>query len=102
MILTSLYWVWMSGWETLMSWKNLVVWKTLPVKQTWQAGALEVKRDGKVDTVVEQGKAWRVKYHSTVWPARSTTWICLSPGDEVKVVGREGLVLSIEPLETIN
>lgn len=96
MILINLVLAWKSVW------KMLSLWNPLPAWQTWQPGVLEVKHEGKVDEVVEEGKAWRVKHNSTLWLARSTDWIILSPGDEVKVVGRKGLILFIEPLEMRN
>lgn len=55
--------------------------------------------EGKIETVVEQGKIWRVWYKATTWSARSDSSVEFHPGDWVKVIGRQGLTLFIEPLK---
>ncbi|GAB4368015.1 MAG: hypothetical protein Kow00121_06760 [Elainellaceae cyanobacterium] len=57
------------------------------------------KSEGKVDKVVEPGKVWRVCHNATFWFARSHKRINLYPGDWVKIVGRDGIVLFIEPMD---
>lgn len=55
--------------------------------------------EGKVETIVEQGKIWWVWYNATSWSARSDSSVEFHPGDWVKVTGRQGSTLFIEPLE---
>lgn len=64
---------------------------------TWKEN---IEWEGTIKTVVEPGKIWRVWYHATTWPARSDSLVEFRPGDRVKVTGRQGLTLSIEPWET--
>jgi membrane protein implicated in regulation of membrane protease activity len=56
--------------------------------------------EGKIAEVVEPGKIWRVYYKATYWSARAQKQENLRSGDWVKVIGRQGLVLLIEPMNT--
>jgi membrane protein implicated in regulation of membrane protease activity len=58
-----------------------------------------LEQEGKIDEIVEQGKVWRVWHKATFWFARSHRRSNFQPGDWVKIVGREGTVLFIEPVE---
>jgi membrane protein implicated in regulation of membrane protease activity len=58
-----------------------------------------LEQEGKIAEVVEQGKVWRVWHKATFWFARSRKGTDFKPGDWVKVVGREGTVLFVEPME---
>lgn len=55
--------------------------------------------EGKIDAVIEVGKVWRVRHLATYWSARSHKKINLVVGECIRVVGRKGLVLLIEPME---
>lgn len=57
------------------------------------------EQEGKIDKVIEPGKVWRVAHKATFWFARSHADANFCPGDWVRVVGREGIVLVIEPME---
>lgn len=57
-------------------------------------------REGRIARVIEPNKIWQVWYKATYWSARSRTTANFRPGDLVRVVEREGLVLFIEPLDT--
>lgn len=54
--------------------------------------------EGKIDKVVEPGRKWRILHRGVYWPAYSRSGIDFRPGDWVKVVDRDGIVLVIEPL----
>ncbi|HEY9623651.1 MAG TPA: NfeD family protein [Crinalium sp.] len=58
------------------------------------------EREGEISEVIEPGRVWRVSHQASYWFARSRKRIHLSPGDRVRVVDRQGIVLLIEPLET--
>ena len=66
---------------------------------TQQPTVCKVEWEGKIEAVMEQGKIWRVWYNATTWSARSDISVEFHPGDWVKVIGRQGLTLFIEPLE---
>lgn len=87
--------------KLLRNW--LASWFILPqpVWISWHEQSLS-EWEGKVDEIVEPGKRWRVKHQATLWFARSHQLVNLSPGDGVKVVGRKGLILFIEPIEGQN
>ncbi len=57
------------------------------------------EHEGKVDKVIEQGRVWRVSHRATFWFARSRQQVDFHPGDWVRVVDRQGIVLFIEPME---
>lgn len=57
------------------------------------------EQEGKISDVIETGKVWRVSYGASYWFARSYKCINLSPGDRVRIIERQGIVLFIEPLE---
>ena len=46
---------------------------------------------------VELNQEWRVKFHASEWPARSTRPIKFSPGERVRIVAIENITLVIEP-----
>jgi len=58
------------------------------------------RREGIIAQVIEPGKIWQVRHQATYWLARSRKRANFRPGDRVRVVQREDLVLFIEPLET--
>lgn len=66
---------------------------------TQQATGCKPEWEGKIETVVEQGKTWRVRHNATTWSARSDSAADFRPGDWVRVIGRQGLTLFIEPLQ---
>jgi membrane protein implicated in regulation of membrane protease activity len=53
--------------------------------------------EGKIDKIIESGKVWRVYHKATFWFARSQRSVNFHIGDFVRVVGRRGTVLLIEP-----
>jgi membrane protein implicated in regulation of membrane protease activity len=78
----------------------------LGVIQAWLASfapqaptVCKTEWEGKIETVVEPGKIWRVGHNATFWFARSDSSADFRPGDWVKVIDRQGLTLFIEPLE---
>lgn len=56
------------------------------------------EEEGRVDKVVEPGKIWQIWHQATFWFARCRGKADFRPGDWVKVVDRQGIVLFIEPL----
>ena len=54
-------------------------------------------QEGVVDEIVIQGKAWRVRFASSYWPAKSVRPAVLMPGDRVRVVGLENITLLVDP-----
>lgn len=56
--------------------------------------------EGKIDKVVEPGRRWRVYHRGVYWTAYSYAGVDFRPGDRVRVVDRDGIVLVIEPLES--
>ena len=80
-------------WKLLLSLIMYLVWIQPQSKVT------EEILEGRIDRVVETGKAWRVRCLATYWAARSHQTIHLTTGDYIRVVGRKGLILFIEPLE---
>jgi len=54
--------------------------------------------EGIVETVVYQGKEWRIRFEATSWPAKSKKLVTLNVGDFVRVIGRENITLYIEPV----
>lgn len=55
--------------------------------------------EGEVVAVVKPGRVWQVCYKASFWLARSRTSVDFRPGDWIRVVGRWGIVLIVEPLE---
>lgn len=80
-------------WQLLISVLKYLVWfqPSTPVTE----GILEAR----IDKVVETGKVLRIRCLATYWTGRSRKEINLTVGDYIKVVGRTGLTLWIEPLE---
>lgn len=59
------------------------------------------QRQGRIDRRVTAQNPGRVYFYATYWPARlapTATRNELHPGDQVEVVGREGLTLLVKPL----
>jgi membrane protein implicated in regulation of membrane protease activity len=54
-------------------------------------------QEGVVDEIVIQGKAWRVRFASSYWPAKSVRPAELMPGDRVRVVGLDNITLLVDP-----
>jgi membrane protein implicated in regulation of membrane protease activity len=54
-------------------------------------------QEGVVDEIVLQGKAWRVRFASSYWPAKSVRPAVLLPGDRVRVVGLDNITLLVDP-----
>ena len=59
----------------------------------------DVEVAGEVTKVLKPGREWRVKSMATFWVAHSQVVLNLGPGDEVKVTGRKGGALLIEPVD---
>ena len=60
-----------------------------------------IQRQGRIDRQVTVQNPGRVYFYATYWPARlsqTATLNELNPGDQVEVVGREGLTLLVKPL----
>ena len=53
---------------------------------------------GVVDEVISPGYEWRIRLHGVFWHAKSRSYLRMVPGQEVKIIDREGLKLFIEPL----
>ncbi|MEM6866912.1 MAG: NfeD family protein [Cyanobacteria bacterium P01_C01_bin.121] len=85
----------------------LSIWKAwkrqMPKSDTlgWAPRVLDSDIDvtGEVTKVLKPGREWRVKSMATFWVAHSQVIVNLDPGDEVKVTGREGGALLIEPVD---
>lgn len=91
--------------RTLSIWKKWEGKVSEPDSKSWTPRVLrsDVELKDEVAKVLkQQGRKWRVQYTATSWSAHSRNVLNLRPGDEVKVVGREGSVLLIEPLETMD
>ncbi len=56
--------------------------------------------EGKIDKVVEPGRAWRVYHRGVYWTAYSYSGIDFRPGDRVRILDRDGIALVIAPLES--
>jgi membrane protein implicated in regulation of membrane protease activity len=54
-------------------------------------------QEGVVDEIVIQGKAWRVRFAASYWPAKSVRPAVLMPGDRVRVVGLDNITLLVDP-----
>lgn len=53
-----------------------------------------------VEDVIQQGWQWRVKYDGTFWRAKpSRSGLVLEMGEMALVVGRQGNVLILEPMQ---
>lgn len=57
-------------------------------------------QEGVVDEIVIQGKAWRVRFAASYWPAKSIRPAVLLPGDRVRVVGLDNITLLVDPSVT--
>ncbi|NET38966.1 MAG: hypothetical protein F6K19_44500, partial [Cyanothece sp. SIO1E1] len=58
--------------------------------------------DGKVERTISPFHPGRVYFQATYWPARfydASCQVIASPGDPVKVMGREGLTLLVMPAD---
>lgn len=92
---------------TLQQW--LSAWVELFVWLKSQPSTAEQILEGKIDAVIEPGKVWRVRHLATFWMARAGKFPAGEPrtgepcdfaaGDYIKIVGRKGLILFIEPFE---
>ncbi|HEY9657544.1 MAG TPA: NfeD family protein, partial [Allocoleopsis sp.] len=51
-----------------------------------------------VDAAISPGRSGRIRYQGSWWSARCEQDITLSPGEEVRVVGRQNITLIVEPL----
>ena len=58
--------------------------------------------EGIINTIVQQGRIWRIQFEATEWNARSVYPVSLFPGDSVRVVGRQNITLLIEPEPSAN
>ncbi len=56
-----------------------------------------VDQEGIVDEIVIQGKAWRVRFAASYWPAKSVRPAVLMPGDRVRIVGLDNITLLVDP-----
>ena len=75
--------------------KSTGTYNTLPVNVT------NLQYEAVIDGVIHSGREWRIRYQSIFWRARSAqSGYCFHSGDVVYVVGREGLVLLIQPVPT--
>lgn len=86
----------------LSIWKSWL-WKvSQPRLESWpqESSDSEVTVEGKIARVLEPGKKWQVQYASTFWSAQTHSLADLQPGDWVKVIGRQGIILLIEPIDT--
>jgi len=86
---------WLKPWKQwLKSWTEMVLWaKSRPLVPTDDS-------EGRIDAEIEIGKVWRVRHLATFWTARSHKRGEFKIGDYIRVVGRKGLILFIEPLES--
>ena len=79
--------------QWLNSWIQMTIWAKshafTPMEES----------EGRIDEEIEKGRVWRVRHLATFWAARSTEKREFKIGDYIRVVGRQGLVLFIEPLE---
>jgi membrane protein implicated in regulation of membrane protease activity len=89
--LVSLWKVWNRPWNRQVPQSNSLVW-------TPRVLDADVEVVGEVTKVLKPGQEWRVKSMATFWSARSQVVLNLGPGDEVKVTGRKGGALLIEPV----
>jgi len=88
---------WLQSLGQLFAWADT---DTIHAKQILEGNALEDEiLEGRIDAILEGRKVWRVRYLATFWTARSGKEERFSPGDYIKIVGRKGLVLLIEPME---
>lgn len=53
--------------------------------------------EGVVVDVVCQHKEWVVRVYGIYWHARTPTEASFKPGDSIRIVGRQGTKLLIEP-----
>lgn len=87
---------------TLQQW--LVLWADLAL-WLWTKPQDRLPKDnpeGRICAEIETGKEWRVRHLATFWAARTYGKNNFKIGDYVKVVGRKGLVLFIEPVEALD
>lgn len=73
---------------------------TIQQSQTNHADEQFKGLEGTIDEVIQDGWKWRVYVQGSLWTARSNERFRLSPGDDIKVLGRDKqkLKLVIEPL----
>jgi membrane protein implicated in regulation of membrane protease activity len=58
------------------------------------------RSEGTIASVIEPGKIWQVWHRASYWYARSHKQANFRPGERVRVVEQQDLLLFIEPLET--
>lgn len=51
-----------------------------------------------VDAVIEPSRTGRVRFQGTWWSARCEQDVTISPGEIVRVIGRQNITLVVEPL----
>lgn len=93
--------VWKSWLWKIWPWKAWF-WKVSQSRlESWPQRSSDptVTVEGKVAQVLEPGRKWQVQYASTLWSAQAPARAHLKPGDWVKVIGRQGIILLIEPTE---
>lgn len=83
--------------QWLALWADLAMWLwTKP-----QPHALKESSEGRICAEIETGRVWRVRHLATFWAARTYGKSSFKIGDYVKVVERKGLILFIEPAESL-
>ncbi|MEM6597481.1 MAG: hypothetical protein AAF810_12965 [Cyanobacteria bacterium P01_D01_bin.36] len=80
--------------QWLTAWSEIVLWAKS------QAFMSIEESEGRIDAELESGKVWRVRHLATFWAARSHQKSDFKIGDYIRVVGRKGLTLFIEPIES--
>jgi membrane protein implicated in regulation of membrane protease activity len=90
----------LSVWKSWL-WKSWFRQVSQPRLEDWpkKSSDSEVTVEGKIARVLEPGKKWQVQYASTLWSAQTPALAHLKPGDWVKVIGRQGIILLIEPID---
>ncbi len=89
---------WLSVWAKLLGWPQSQPPAFKQIEQTLEKNS-EQTLEGKVDDIIEPGKVWRIRHLATFWTARAGKGRDFAAGDYIKIVGRKGLILFIEPLE---
>ncbi|WP_346293323.1 NfeD family protein [Sphaerothrix gracilis] len=54
-----------------------------------------------VENKIEPGEFGRVRYQASRWKARCNSAIAIAENSRVRVLGRQGLTLVVEPIEPI-